>query len=338
MGPYNIHFRTKTLLYLFFISFILYVWYYVLSSDNIQINPYRSSYVNFKKLLIACIIAAQRGGTEVVKARVSNLNIKVKGKTKEGVIDVLTQGDRMSNMAMVNSMLDTFPGIKIISEEHLPTSNEINPIVINRSLFNNDAFSTIPDDINLNIDDLVIWIDPLDATKEYSEGLTQYVTTMVCVARYGEPLIGVIHQPFVSKTYWATKFGIDKQLLSLRHSFMSPNNPVRLTISRSHKGNVEQMAQNALGNVSIIEAAGSGFKTIQLIKGNADIYLHKTYIKKWDICAPNAILKFATEGTLTTINGDSIRYDFESDFVNKDGVFATAKSDLVTIRDKFAHY
>ncbi len=33
-----------------------------------------------------------------------------------------------------------------------------------------------------------------------------------------------------------------------------------------------------------------GYKTIQLIEDKADVYLHLTTIKKWDICAPQAIL------------------------------------------------
>mgnify|MGYP001506584798 CR=1 FL=1 len=312
----------------------------------------------------ACVIAAQKGGYEVRKARASSspssLDIKVKGKTREGVLDVLTigqycrfafadtffssssypslTGDRMSNMAMVNSLLYTFPGVRIISEEHLPTATDVRPIVVSKGLLNSEAFSTIPDDIHLNIEDLVIWIDPLDATKEYAEGLTHFVTTMVCVARRGEPFIGVIHQPFLSKTYWASKFGVDKQLLSLRRAFTSPvaDQATRLIISRSHAGDVERLAKMILANATVIEAAGSGYKTLELLKGNADIYLHKTYIKKWDICAPNALLKFATEGELSTLSGETIRYDFESDFVNKDGVFATAKADLVPLREKLA--
>lgn len=345
---YSFHLRSRTVLYLFAAAFLVYLWSYFSSLSDISLlSQRRSPHVNFKHLLIASIIAAQKGGLEVRQARSSKLAVSVKGKTKEGVLDVLTTGDRNSNHVMVNSLLYTFPGIRVISEEHMPTSGgggiDVAPISVNRAVLNSAAFATIPPEIDLNLEDLVVWIDPLDATKEYSEGLTQYVTTMVCVVQRGEPLLGVIHQPFLMKTYWASKFGIDKKLLALRSTFMrqsadgdADRRPPRLVISRSHKGDVERLVHAALPNATVLEAAGSGFKTLELMKGQADIYLHKTHIKKWDVCAPNAILKYATEGTMSTLRGGSISYDFESDFVVREGIFATAKPGLVSLRQRLA--
>ena len=53
--------------------------------------------------------------------------------------------------------------------------------------------------------------------------------------------------------------------------------------------------------------ASPGYKTLALFWGLGDVYLHKTLIKKWDTCAPNALLR-ATGGRMTTLDGDKIDY------------------------------
>lgn len=295
----------------------------------------------------------------MIKARSGDdLQKKSKGKTKEGVADILTLGDQMSNQAMVNTMLYSFPGLRVVSEENLPMDTgdndkeSNNPVYFSKSLMDSDEYAVLPDDIPLLADELVVWIDPLDATKEYAEGLTNFVTTMVCVARKGEPLIGIIHQPFVNETYWATKFGVDRKLLQLARKrndtlisgtlqasspgSSSSDDSYRVVISRSHKGDIEAHVKQSSLKLQLIEAAGSGFKTLELLKGEADIYLHKTYIKKWDICAPNALLNFASSGHMGPLHNDQgpINYDFESHAVHKNGIFATAKSQLVKQHEK----
>ena len=46
------------------------------------------------------------------------------------------------------------------------------------------------------VEDLTVWVDPLDATKEYTEGHLDHVTVLIGIAFGDEAVAGVIHQPF----------------------------------------------------------------------------------------------------------------------------------------------
>ena len=48
---------------------------------------------------------------------------------------------------------------------------------------------------------LLVWVDPLDGTKEYTQGYDEakFVTILIGVAWRGKPIAGVINQPFFKK-------------------------------------------------------------------------------------------------------------------------------------------
>ena len=66
----------------------------------------------------------------------------------------------------------------------------------------------------------------------------------------------------------------------------------------------------------------SGYKVLQVINGSSDAYVHTTRIKKWDICAGNAILS-AVGGQMTTLTGQSLDYGDTQNAQNNDGLLAT---------------
>ncbi|XP_033021354.1 Golgi-resident adenosine 3',5'-bisphosphate 3'-phosphatase isoform X2 [Lacerta agilis] len=237
-----------------------------------------SGTVDLRELLAASVAAAAKGGAEVRRVRDSNvLNEKAKGKTREGADEKMTSGDLLSNRKMYYLLKAAFPGVQINTEEHVDADDQ--------EIISWDR--TIPEAIKNQIqpklvqaDSVTVWIDPLDATQEYTENLRQYVTTMVCAAVNGKPVIGVIHKPFSGYT---------------------------------------------------------GYKVLSLLdvpekeQEKADVYIHVTYIKKWDICAGNAVLK-ALGGQMTTLAGEEISYTGSDG--NEGGLIASINIDHRALVEK----
>lgn len=310
--------------------------------------------INLKELLIASVLAAEKGGREVVKVRqATNLDVQSKGKTKEGANDPLTEGDLKSHWAMVHGLSATFPGLRIISEEeHSSTVDkevEINVMHVTKGLAWSKKFLSklrfldlsegvefghVSNEITVPLSQLTVWIDPLDATQEFTENLKQYVTTMVCIARDGKPIIGIIHKPFEKITYWSWMGqGISPSLqkeITQMNEIPSTNHSeqLKIIVSRSHSGDVESVAKNAFGkDIKVLPAGGAGYKIIEVIKNNVDLYVHTTVIKKWDICAANAMMNSIEGGRLTTLEGEEITYGFDDSARNERGVLASVGKD-----------
>lgn len=291
-------------------------------------EPTQSSIkINLRQLLQVAIDAAERGGKQVVSVvNEGNLKEESKGKTKEGVIAPVTNADYKSHCVMYYSITKHFPSVKVISEEKRVEkecesleSLDIEKIKVPHGF----------PDAEAEADQLTVWIDPLDATKEYTEKLYNYVTTMVCVAYKGNPIIGVIHKPFGAepKTSWVWM----KKFHPGQDTDMSPNlknkknviDKKSVIISKSHPGSgIGNLVKNVFGETTeIIPAGGSGYKALEVAAGNVTAYVHSNYISKWDICAGDAIIT-GLGGSFTALNGNSIDYSASSPYSHKDGLLA----------------
>ncbi|XP_013404701.1 inositol monophosphatase 3 [Lingula anatina] len=277
--------------------------------------------MSMKEVLAASITLAKRGGQRVKEIRETNrLKEQEKGKTKEGAAEMLTEGDMQSHIQIMYGLAKTFPGLKVISEEHEKQTADTSKIT--RAEIDDPEVALLSDQY-VNLKDVAVWIDPLDATQEYTEDLTQYVTVMVCVVVGGQPVMGVIHKPFLQETVWAwVGHGHSK---NIRVEDDKEKETTSIIVSRSHAGDVEAAAKETIGqNIKVIPAGGAGYKTVEVIKGNADAYVHKTLIKKWDICAGNAIIK-ELGGRMTDLFGHDIDYSPEKNVKNEGGLLATTR-------------
>lgn len=181
---------------------------YLLSSSNFNSKPLHSSSskkINLRKLLIGAVQASKLGGKEILKVSSQlDFETKSKGRTIEGENEFFTAADVLSHCAIGFGLLRIFPNLNLISEEDVQKKN------CPENLGNFDLDPTFVTSANLpdiaaSPEDITVWIDPLDATKEFTEKLFHYVSVMICVAFKGEPIIGVIHFPFSQKTYWSWK-------------------------------------------------------------------------------------------------------------------------------------
>ena len=260
-----------------------------------------------------------------------------KGQTREGANNPVTQGDMLSHRAMFYGFKKGFPRLNVVSEEHdhgdVDLRNvkfpDISAIKLDDKLHNKE-------DEFVSVGSLLVWIDPLDATQEYTENLVHFVTTMICIVVNGKPVAGIIHKPFLRQTYWAWVGHGSSHNLKVPAEKDSALKTPRVIVSRSHAGKVNATVRSAFGPQSrVIPAGGAGYKVLSLFEDKADCYVHVTLIKKWDICSGDALLR-TFGGKMTTLDSDEIEYGDGSKPADEKGLLA-ALHNHAHFQEKLAH-
>ncbi|KAH0622689.1 hypothetical protein JD844_025202 [Phrynosoma platyrhinos] len=119
---------------------------------------------------------------------------------KAGVIcganDLQTKADRLVQMSICSSLARKFPKVTIIGEEDLPTE-KVDEELLEDGQCEEILKKACPQQYAaIKEEELVVWVDPLDGTKEYTEGLLDHVTVLIGIAYEGKAIAGVINQPY----------------------------------------------------------------------------------------------------------------------------------------------
>ena len=159
-----------------------------------------------------------------------------------------------------------------------------------------------------------IWIvDPLDGTKEFIEGIPNFVVSVALVENC-EPIIGVLYNPVTKEIFTAAKgegaFLNGKPI----HCSTSKNvsDMVMLTSrSETRRGLWEPYTQifgefRAVGSVA--------YKLGLTAAGEADIFASLRPKNEWDICAGNCIINEAG-GKLIDLTGKRVSFNQESTLI-----------------------
>ncbi|XP_053300886.1 3'(2'),5'-bisphosphate nucleotidase 1 [Pleuronectes platessa] len=251
---------------------------------------------------------------------------------KTGANDLQTLADRLAQQSICASLSRRFPKLTIIGEEDLPFE-EVKEDAIEKGQAEEILQKSCPAEyMGLKEEELVVWVDPLDGTKEYTEGLLDNVTVLIGIAYGGRAIAGVINQPFynyqlgagavLGRTMWGMlgvgAFGFQLQEV--------PGDRRIVTTTRSHSNKVVIDCVDAMEPHEVVRVGGAGNKIIQLVEGRASAYVFASPgCKKWDTCAPEAILH-AVGGKLTDMHGNAYCYDADVKHMNSAGVLATLRN------------
>ncbi|XP_005803150.1 3'(2'),5'-bisphosphate nucleotidase 1 isoform X2 [Xiphophorus maculatus] len=251
---------------------------------------------------------------------------------KTGANDLQTLADRLAQKSICASLSRRFPKVTIIGEEDLPCE-EVQEDMIENGQAEEILQKSCPKEYEaLKEEELVVWVDPLDGTKEYTEGLLDNVTVLIGIAYGGRAIAGVINQPFynyqlgsgaaLGRTIWGVlglgAFGFQLQEV--------PADKRIVTTTRSHSNKTVTDCVNAMEPHDVIRVGGAGNKIIQLIEGKASAYVFASPgCKKWDTCGPEAILH-AVGGKLTDMFGNPYHYNADVKHMNSAGVLATLRN------------
>jgi len=122
------------------------------------------------------------------------------------------------------------------------------------------------------------WIvDPLDGTREYSEGRSDWAVH-VALAVDGVPTVGAVALP-----------GLRLTLTSGSPRPLEPaNQPLKMLVSRTRPAAEAIYVAEKMG-ADLLAMGSAGAKAMAVVRGEADIYLHTGGQYEWDNCAPAAV-------------------------------------------------
>lgn len=248
---------------------------------------------------------------------------------KEGIKNYQTEADRAVERLIVSSIKAQYPNICVIGEEDQECLSNCGEIVRDEcEMVLSQPFPT--DATEITEDDICIWVDPLDGTAEFVDGLLNHVTVLIGIAVNGKAKAGIIHQPFFGyetkdpKEWGRTIWGyVGMGAFGPFEQKKLPSDKIIITTTRSHSTQTVTDCLAAMQPNEILRVGGAGNKVLRVIEGDAHCYLFPASgTKKWDTCAPEAVLT-AMGGCLTDVHGNRLAYDPSVEQRNDRGVIAT---------------
>lgn len=206
-----------------------------------------------------------------IAAEAGALLMKIRAEQREAGKALGERGDREANAVILSRLASARAGDFVLSEESA--------------------------DDKLRCAAPRTWIvDPLDGTREYSEGRDDWAVH-VALVEGGVAVTGAVALPALG--------------IVLRSDLapVVPDRPkrARMVVSRTRPAPEAIRVADAI-DAELIPMGSAGAKAMAVVRGEADIYLHSGGQYEWDSCAPVAVA-LAAGLHASRIDGSPLRYN-----------------------------
>jgi len=229
------------------------------------------------QILLTATTAAHEAGKIIHSFFHSEFEVKMKG-----IGNPVTEADIAADKILKRILTTAFPDYGWLSEETRDTPDRLSKTRV--------------------------WVvDPIDGTKEFVEGIPNFVVSIGLVEN-GIPILGVIHNPINKDTYSAiigkgTFFNGKQTIVNAKTEFS------QISMLNSRSETQQGLWKSYIPHFKKLIPIGSIALKLAMVAANQKNMVASLKPKnEWDICAGHCLLKEAG-GILLTIEGKEITYN-----------------------------
>ena len=284
--------------------------------------------VSVGELLSTCVDAALKGCDEIRAVQARRAGTGALASTRKDADDprsALTEADTNAQMAIVDALRATWPGLRIVGEEDEHDATDAGARVKHDTLRVDLIRADAPDASEWKepMDALTVFVDPVDGTREFVEGRLGAVQCLIGVACRGRAVAGAVGLPFpdgslehkTSVVWGAARLGRAAGESGVVGAPRAPPSPLGdangggATCVTGDSSNASLAAARRVADCATHAViGGAGNKILAVAEGRAEIALMHFGTSLWDTCAPEAVLR-ARGGKVTDLFGAPLTHD-----------------------------